>query len=67
MKQKESSAALNHALSIQRQSFIDDAEKAAAEVDAGGPVYSAEHVHAYILGRAAGHSVMRPLPRRRKG
>lgn len=49
-------------LSEQREAFIKDAEKAAAEVDAGGPVYSMKDVHAYLRAKASGKSARRPRP-----
>jgi len=45
-----------------RQSFINDALASAAEVDAGGPLYAMQDVHAYILARAAGKPAKRPKP-----
>ena len=36
-----------------REQFIAEAEASASEVDAGGALYAAEDVHAYILARAA--------------
>lgn len=53
------------ALAEMREAFIADAETSAAEVDAGGPVYAAEDVHAYIVARAAGKAASRPKPVRR--
>lgn len=47
-----------------RGSFIGDALTSTAEVDAGGPLYAMEDVHAYIRGRAAGRAVARPKPLR---
>jgi len=49
-------------LAEMHRSFIDDASTSAVEVDAGGPLYAMEDVHAYIRGRAAGRSVPRPKP-----
>lgn len=37
-----------------RRSFMEDALAAAADIDAGGPVYAMEDVAAYIQGKAAG-------------
>jgi predicted transcriptional regulator len=53
------------ALAEMRESFIAEAEASAAEVDAGGAVYAAEDVHAYIVARASGKSARRPAPVRR--
>jgi predicted transcriptional regulator len=53
------------ALAEMRESFITDAQAAADEIDAGGPLYAAEDVHAYIVGRAQGRTVRRPTPVRR--
>jgi len=41
------------ALAEMHEQFIADAQSAAAEVDAGGALYAAEDVHAYIVARAA--------------
>jgi predicted transcriptional regulator len=48
-----------------RLDFIEEALEAAAEIDAGGPLYAAEDVHEYFLGRLAGRKVKRPTPIRR--
>ena len=53
------------ALAEMRQAFIAAGEASAAEVDAGGPLYAAEDVHAYIVARAAGKSSARPRPLKR--
>lgn len=53
------------ALAEMRESFIAEAEASAAEVDAGGPLYAAEDVHAYIVARASGKTTRRPAPVRR--
>jgi len=45
-----------------RRSFLEDATAAAAEIDAGGPLYAMEDVHAYIQARVAGKSAKRPRP-----
>jgi predicted transcriptional regulator len=37
-----------------REAFIRDAESAASDIDAGGALYAAEDVAAYLLARAAG-------------
>ena len=53
------------ALAEMRSAFIAEGEAAAAEIDAGGPLYAAEDVHAYIVARAAGKAARRPPPMRR--
>ena len=53
------------ALAEMREAFISAAEGSAAEVDAGGPLYAAEDVHAYIVARASGKVARRPQPVRR--
>lgn len=53
------------ALAEMRESFIADAQAAADEIDSGGPLYAAEDVHAYIVGRAQGKSARRPAPVKR--
>jgi len=53
------------ALAEMREVFVAEAEASAAEVDAGGPLYAAEDVHAYIVARAAGKAAPRPKPVRR--
>jgi hypothetical protein len=53
------------ALAEMRESFITDAQAAGEEIDAGGPLYAAEDVHAYIVGRAQGRTVLRPRSIRR--
>lgn len=45
-----------------RADFLDDALASAAEVDAGGPLYAAQDVHAYIVARAAGRPAVKPRP-----
>ena len=50
------------ALAEMREAFIAEGEASAAEVDAGGPLYAAEDVHAYIVARAAGKPARRPRP-----
>ena len=52
-------------LAEMREAFIAEAEASAAEVDAGGPLYAAEDVHAYILARATGKAARRPHPTQR--
>jgi len=44
------------------EQFIEDSLAAAADIDAGGPVYAGEEVHAYIIAKAAGRKVRRPKP-----
>jgi predicted transcriptional regulator len=53
------------ALAEMREAFIAEGEAAAAAVDAGGPLYAAEDVHAYIVARAAGKPATRPKPIKR--
>ena len=53
------------ALDEMRGAFIAKAEASAAEIDAGGPLYAAKDVHAYIVARAAGERMHRPKPVRR--
>lgn len=48
------------ALAEAREAFLRDAEASAAEVDAGGALYAAEDVAAYLLSRAAGKASTRP-------
>lgn len=43
-----------------REAFLRDAEASAAEVDAGGALYAAEDVAAYLLARGAGKAATRP-------
>lgn len=52
----------------EQAAFLDDAEKVVDELDAGGPLYASEEVHAYALALAAGKKARRPrpLPRTRK-
>jgi predicted transcriptional regulator len=45
-----------------RRSFVADALAAAADIDAGGPVYAMEDVAAYIQAKAAGKSPAWPQP-----
>jgi predicted transcriptional regulator len=53
------------ALAEMREAFIAEGQASAAEVDAGGPLYAAEDVHAYIVARAAGRTTSRPRALRR--
>jgi predicted transcriptional regulator len=48
------------AMAEAREAFLRDAEESAAEVDAGGPLYAADDVAAYLLSRAAGRPAARP-------
>ena len=48
------------ALAEMREDFIGDAETSAAEVDAGGLLYAAEDVHAYIIARGSRTSARKP-------
>jgi len=51
------------ALAEAREAFLADAEAAAAEIDAGGALYAAEDVAAYVLARGAGkRAPARPRP-----
>jgi predicted transcriptional regulator len=43
-----------------REAFLQEAEASAAEIDAGGTLYAAEDVAAYLLSRAAGKAPARP-------
>jgi predicted transcriptional regulator len=52
-------------LAEMREAFVAEAEASAAEIDAGGPLYAAEDVRAYIVARAAGKPARRPSPMRR--
>jgi predicted transcriptional regulator len=54
------------AMAEAREAFLNDAEASAAEVDAGGALYAAEDVAAYLLARAKGKRLParpRPIPR----
>ncbi|MCA3223066.1 MAG: hypothetical protein ING40_01005 [Burkholderiales bacterium] len=48
------------ALAEAREAFLREAGASAAEIDAGGALYSAEDVAAYLLSRAAGKAAARP-------
>ena len=51
------------ALAEAREAFLADAEAAAAKIDAGGALYAAEDVAAYVLARGAGkRAPARPRP-----
>lgn len=52
-------------LSEMRESFLQEASDSSAEVDAGGPLYDADDVHAFIAARAASKPARRPAPIRR--
>lgn len=54
------------ALAEMRESFVADAIAAADAVDAGGALYAAEDVHAYIVARAQGKPARRPTPIKRR-
>lgn len=54
------------ALAEMREAFIADAQVSATEVDAGGPLYAAEDVHAYIVARASGITARRPKAAKHK-
>ena len=53
------------ALAEMRELFIADAQASTAEIDAGGPLYAAEDVHAYIAARGSGKAARKPTPVRR--
>ena len=48
------------AMAEARETFLQEAETSAAEIDAGGALYAAEDVAAYLLSRAAGKAPARP-------
>jgi predicted transcriptional regulator len=48
------------AMAEAREAFLQEAEASAAELDAGGALFAAEDVAAYLLSRAAGKSPVRP-------
>ncbi|MFN9679348.1 MAG: CopG family ribbon-helix-helix protein [Betaproteobacteria bacterium] len=48
------------ALAEAREAFLREARASAAEIDAGGALYSAQDVAAYLLSRAAGKAAARP-------
>lgn len=48
------------------ESFVAEAETSAGDIDAGGPLYAAEDVHAYIVGRASGQDPARPRTIKRR-
>jgi predicted transcriptional regulator len=49
-------------LAEMRQSFLNDANASAADVDAGGALYAMEDVQKYILSRTTGKATKRPKP-----
>ncbi len=53
------------AMAEAREAFLRDAEASAAEIDAGGALYAAEDVAAYLLSRASGKAAARPRPVRK--
>ena len=48
------------AMAEAREAFLQEAEASAAEIDAGGALFAAEDVAAYLLSRAAGKAPARP-------
>jgi predicted transcriptional regulator len=55
------------AMAEAREAFLRDAEASAVEVDAGGALYAAEEVTAYLLSRAARKAAVRPRRVRKSG
>ncbi|HCF56760.1 MAG TPA: hypothetical protein DFS52_02025 [Myxococcales bacterium] len=53
------------ALTDLREAFLREAEQSARDIDAGGPLYAAEDVHAYLAAKAAGRVPRRPTPIKR--
>jgi predicted transcriptional regulator len=53
------------AMAEAREAFLQEAEASAAEIDAGGALFAAEDVAAYLLSRAAGKAPARPKRVRR--
>jgi predicted transcriptional regulator len=53
------------ALAEMREAFLAEGQAAADAIDAGGPLYAAEEVHAYIAARATGQPARRPRAVRR--
>lgn len=53
------------AMAEARETFLRDAEVSAAEIDAGGALYTAEDVASYLLSRAAGKAPAPPRPVRK--
>ena len=49
-----------------REGFIQEALDAAADIDAGGPLFAAEDVHAWLKGKASGETPPRPPPMSRR-
>lgn len=54
-----------HAWMELRRSFVAEALESQAEVTAGGPVYAAEDVFAYLSAKVAGKKPKRPAARTR--
>jgi predicted transcriptional regulator len=50
------------ALAEMREEFIQSGLDSAADVDAGGPLFASEDVHAWLLERTQGRRVARPRP-----
>ncbi len=50
------------ALAEMRRAFLNEAIVSAAEIDAGGPLYAMEDVHAYVRALASGKTTKRPKP-----
>ena len=48
-----------------RAEFLAEADAAAADIDAGGPVYALDDVRKYILAKTAGKKPRRPAPVKR--
>ena len=44
------------------EQLIADSLEAAANIDAGGPLYAAEDVHDYVVALAGGRKTRRPKP-----
>ncbi|MBX7117285.1 MAG: hypothetical protein K1X64_23405 [Myxococcaceae bacterium] len=42
------------------EGFVGEAEEAAREIDAGGPVYAMDDVHVYFRSKVAGKKARRP-------
>ncbi|HEU0200963.1 MAG TPA: hypothetical protein VFR86_11065 [Burkholderiaceae bacterium] len=50
------------ALAEMHEDFIAEAEQAATDIDAGGVLYAAEDVRAYVVSLAKGAKARRPRP-----
>ena len=48
-----------------RERFVQDAQAAAAEVDANGEVFAASEVHEYLRSRLVGQAVRKPQASKR--